>query len=361
MSLGSLRRGGALCVSILVLTALAGCTGAATPSPASTSAASPGGATGEPSAGGDLFDMSIRADIYYTGAFMPFLVGIEEGIYEKHGINLTLGEGQGSATSLQLAANRSDDVAFADVATAVRLVAEEAPLLVVAGILQRSPLAVGAHPDSGIREPADLEGKTGSYTAGSANEVLFPAFARLAGFDESKVEFQQVDFATRDTLLIERRVDFTFGFVTGNILTLQDNCECDLVVMPYADFGLVALSSGLSVAREFADEHPEEMTSFLAATAEAYEFTADNLEQAMDDFYAIDPDSQVERDLLERQWNESSKLFHSEATQGQPFGCFAESDWESTIELMEEYGGATPGVVSTADIYTNEYLPGPCE
>jgi NitT/TauT family transport system substrate-binding protein len=342
----------------LAVTVLAGCSGGgATPSP--SSAASPGGSEG-PGASVEPFDMSIRADIYYTGAFMPFLVGVEEGIYEKHGINLTIGEGQGSATTLQLAANRSDDVAFADVATAVRLVAEEAPLLVVAGILQRSPLSVGAHPDSGVREPKDLEGKTGSYTAGSANEVLFPAFAKLAGFDDTKVQFQQVDFATRDTMLIERRVDFTFGFVTGNILTLQDNCECDLVVLPYADFGLVALSSGLSVAREFADEHPEELKRFLAATAEAYEFTAANLEQAMDDFYAFDPNSQVSRDLLERQWNESTKLFHSEATKDQAFGCFAQSDWESTVELMEEYGGATQGVVNAADIYTNEFLPGPC-
>src|SRR4051812_40948183 len=55
-------------------------------------------ASGDATGGGDLFPITLRADIYYTGAFMPFLAGKDAGIFEDHGIDLRLEPGKGSAT-----------------------------------------------------------------------------------------------------------------------------------------------------------------------------------------------------------------------------------------------------------------------
>jgi len=37
--------------------------------------------------------------------------------------------------------------------------------------------------DTGITKPSDLRGKTVATASGSVSELLFPAYAKLAGFD----------------------------------------------------------------------------------------------------------------------------------------------------------------------------------
>lgn len=42
---------------------------------------------------------------------------------------------------------------------------------------------------SGITSPKDLEGKKVGAATGSVNQLLFPAYAKLAGIDATKVQW----------------------------------------------------------------------------------------------------------------------------------------------------------------------------
>src|SRR5688572_22471319 len=71
-----------------------------------------------------LTPISLRVDIFFYGAHVPLLLGIVDGIYKKHGLDVTAQIGRGSATTLQTIANGSDDFGFADSGTLVRLAAQ---------------------------------------------------------------------------------------------------------------------------------------------------------------------------------------------------------------------------------------------
>ena len=51
--------------------------------------------------------VSVRADVFFYGAHMPLMLGIVDGIYNKHGIEATFTPGRGSATTIQTVANMS--------------------------------------------------------------------------------------------------------------------------------------------------------------------------------------------------------------------------------------------------------------
>jgi NitT/TauT family transport system substrate-binding protein len=317
--------------------------------------------SGNTKADGELFPVSLRADIYFNGAFMPFLAGIDQGIYEKHGIDLTVLPGKGSGTTVQTVANGADDIGYADGGAIIQGAGKGVSNMIIYGMLRKDPMAIATLPDSGITKPSDLNGKTGSFTPGSAGELLWPAYAKANDIDIDSVNFQKVDFALRDQLMLEGKVDFTFGFTYGNLATVAALCECELNILSYADAGLTTPSTSLFVSKSYFDKNEAQLKKFLAATAEAVEYTKANTDAAVEAFFRVDKESQLDPALVKSQWEKSLPYIESEATAGEPFGCMAKSDWESAISLQEQYGGVSKGSVDVAKLFTNAANPGACK
>ena len=180
----------------------------------------------------------------------PILAGIQNGIYEKHGLKVTAQPGRGSATVLQTVANRSDDFGFADGGTHVKLAAQGLKAKQIVGILQRSPMVIMAKPDSGISEPSDLNGRTGGFTPGSSPEQIFPAFATIHGIDVDGIKQVSADIPTRDSIFLLGQTEFSFGYSVTQVPILQERCECKLVVMRDADYAITAIRNGIVASDE---------------------------------------------------------------------------------------------------------------
>lgn len=319
-----------------------------------------GGSSDTSSGEGGVDEVSVRADVYFTGAVLPLVAGVQTGIFEDHGVTVDLKEGTGSATTIQTVANGSDDIGYADAATMVQSVGQGMPVTMVAGMVQKSPLAVFAFEDSGIGNPEDLVGKTAGYTPGSAAERLFPAYAEATGIDDSKVTFRNVDIPTRTQLFLGGKTDFTFGLTNVSKPNLELACDCEVVTMTYSDAGVQTLSSGIVVGEEFLEDNPETVERFLAGLEEAVEFADTDTDAAVEAFFAMATESQLEPGQVAAQWRNSSDLLHTDNTADQGFGCTAAEDWTQTIDLMEEYGDVTEGSVTVADAASNDFLPGDC-
>ncbi|MEW2357370.1 ABC transporter substrate-binding protein [Spirillospora sp. NPDC029432] len=329
--------------------------GAALAAAAALTLAACGGSGTEKDASGKI-KLDVRTDVFYTGAVLPLVAGVDQGIYAKHGLNVTLNPGKGSATTLQTVANGSDDLGYADAGALVQAAGRNMPVQMVAGMVQRSPLAIFAKKDSGIRTAKDLAGKSAGYTAGSAPETVFPAFAKAAGLDPDSVTLKKVDVPARDSLFVQGTTQFTFGLLNVTEPNMKEKCKCDLVALGYADAGLDVLSSGIVTSDKFAKENPDAVRKFLAATAEAVEATNKDIDGAVASFFKVASTSTLSKDVVKKQWEASNALLTTAATKGQPFGCTAEADWKSTIKVMEQYGGVEAGKLSPADVASNAHL-----
>jgi NitT/TauT family transport system substrate-binding protein len=305
--------------------------------------------------------VTLRADVFFYGAHVPLLAGIEEGIYEKYGLEVTAKEGTGSGTTAQLVANGSDDFGFVDGGVLVQSVAKGISAEMVVGMLEQSPMIVMSRQEAGISEPKDLNGKTGGFSPGSAPELVFPALAKATGIDEGSLEKRQVDIPTRDSLFVQGETDFTFGYTATQLPILEEKCKCKLAVIKYSDHGVNPMSNGIVVSQEFAETNPDTVKRFAAATQEAIEFAVDNPEKAVDQFFAYAKQTQLSRQVVADQWMNATSLLHTPETEDLPYGCMAEADWQRTIDLLVQYGGVPEGRLEPADVFDNSYLPGGCE
>lgn len=321
---------------------------------------SSGGSSGTNASGGGGTHVTVRTDVFYTGAVLPLVAGVAKGIYAKHGLDIDLNPGKGSATTIQTVAAGSDDIGYADAGTLVQAVAKGVPDEMIAGMVQRSPLAVFVRANSGISSPAQLAGKTGGFTAASAPEMLFPAFAKATGLDANSVHRIQTNIPTRDTLFVTGKTQFTFGLVNVTKANLEAKCHCSLDQFSYADAGIQALSSGLITSKSYASGHSEVLREFLAATADAVTYVNAHLDDAVSAFFRFDKNSTLTPAVVKAQWLASESLLHSSATQAEPFGCMAASDWTSTIDLMQRYAGVPPGKLTPGQLASNAFLPGHC-
>lgn len=199
-----------------------------------------------------------------------FLLAEDRGYFRAAGIDLTIDQGEGSAASVTKVATGAYDVGFGDINAAIALSAQrpaEAPLGVMM-LYNRPPFCIAVRADSPIRTPRDLEGRTIGGPANDGALRLFPAFARLAGVDASRVNITNMNAQLREQMLNRGQVDGVFGFVNTIRFSAQligTNADTAYRWILYGDYGMDLYSNAIVVSRQLARDNPAAVAGLLRA------------------------------------------------------------------------------------------------
>ncbi len=302
--------------------------------------------------------VTLRVDVFFYGAHVPLLAGIADGTYEKHGLKVNAQTGRGSATTLQTVGNKSDDFGFADGGTLIRLAAQGLKVKQVVGMLQKNPMIIMTKKSSGLVQPKDLNGRTGGFTPGSAPEQILPALASMTGIDLNSIKRISADIPTRDNAFLSGQTEFSFGYTVAQLPLLQERCKCELNVIRYSDYGITSISNGIVVSDALLAEKPDVVRRFAAATVESIAKAAKDPKTAIDGFFKYaEGKTQLSRNVVTKQWEETIKLLRSDAGKDQPYGRMSDRDWKETIDLLVKYAEVPAGKVTPDMVYTNQFLP----
>lgn len=314
-------------------------------------------ASGQSGSSGEA-KVSVRTDVFFSGATLPLIVAKQKGYFKDAGLDVTINPGKGSATTLQTVANGSDDIGYADAGVLIQLAAKGATVEMIADMIQQSPLEVVTLAKAGINSPKDLAGKTGGFVDGSAGEQLWPAFAKAAGVNPDSVKFVHVDIPTRDSLLLSGKTDFSFGLYNNTEPLLASKCKCKIKAFHYSNEGIEMLSSGLVTSPKFAKANPETVKKFVSAVAKATDWAQKNPDAAAKAFMQGAGKTTLTEPVVKAQWVNSASLLHSKNTKGQGFGCMSAKDWDTSISLMGQYAGVETSNIDPSKIWTNDYVTG---
>ena len=199
-----------------------------------------------------------------------FLLAEDRGYFRAAGIDLTIDQGEGSTASVTKVATGAYDVGFGDINAAIALSAQrpaEAPLGVMM-LYNRPPFCIAVRADSPIRTPRDLEGRTIGGPANDGALRLFPAFARLAGIDASRVNVTNMNAQLREQMLNRGQVDGVFGFVNTIRFSAQligTNADTAYRWILYGDYGMDLYSNAIVVSRQLARDNPAAVAGLLRA------------------------------------------------------------------------------------------------
>jgi len=118
---------------------------------------------------------------------------------------------------------------------------------------------------SGIRTPADLNGKKLGAPVFDAGRKAWPIFAKANSI--GSVAWTAMDPPLRETMLVRGDVDAITGFSFTSLLNIEARGvkADDVVILPYPSHGVKLYGNAIIVGEDFLKKNPEAVKAFLRA------------------------------------------------------------------------------------------------
>lgn len=216
----------------------------------------------------------------------PVYLGVEQGIFEKHGLDVEPVPAQGGAAIVPAVFSGQLDFGFAGVPSI--LLANERGLdfkIVNSGAWTNEVgddcCAVVVAGDSEIESAADFGGRTIAVnTLDNLGTVTIRNVAREAGVDPDSISFVEIAFADVPAAISQGTVDAAYAAEPAVTISLQQGAKVASWVHIENDPDLMV--SAYFTTGSFAEANPETTSRFAAALNESLEFAAANPELAQE-------------------------------------------------------------------------------
>lgn len=235
------------------------------------------------SAGGAQSGTHQATQIDYATSFGNFgrdayvFAAMERGFFRQAGLNVRVTPGTGSLDNIRLVAAGRLDYAPVDIgALVVAKAQEQLPVKVVAVVHQNTLSAIFTLEESGITAPRQLEGKTFADSPASTVRVLFPLYARKAGFDPSRVTIRDAAPPALPALLATKQVDSIGQFTVGKPLISRAAGGKAIRAFRYAAVMPGMLGIGIIASEEKIRTRPAEVRAFTRALMRGLAWSIDN-------------------------------------------------------------------------------------
>ena len=224
-------------------------------------------------------------DWKFEGPSAPYFVAIDKGYYKAEGLDVTVDSGPGSVAGIGRVAAGTYPLGLFDINSLVRFRDEnpDQDVKAVMMVYDIPPFAIVSLKSANIKAPKDLEGKVLGAPAPDGAYAQWKAFAKVNGFDASKVKIENVGFPVREPMLAQGKVDAITGFSFSSYFNLKSNNvkDEDINVMLMSDFGLVLYGNAIMVNPEFAKANPKVVAGFVRATIKGFIDTVKDPETAL--------------------------------------------------------------------------------
>lgn len=279
----------------------------------------------------------IAVDIYD-----PVFVGVEEGIFERNGIDLVIsGNVQAGVTAIQLVSSGDVEASLSSLMGIINAVYNGLDIIAVSDLqstTEGAPLKeFYVRQDSDINTVEDVVGKTIAVN-GLGNSFHYAWLMKLSefGLTEDDVNFVSLPFPEQIIALENGSIDVASLISPHNAVGRQ-NENFRMLFDGLDVFGVKQFSAHF-ISTEWAEQNPKVATAFVTAMAETIEFIQNNQDRA--------------REIISNQTGVDVSFIDDYFYQ--PNGMMILEDVQFWIDFMYEYEGFTRRL-EAEEVATNEY------
>ncbi len=281
-----------------------------------------------------------------TFAFVPADVGIEAGIFKKHGLDVAISNFGGDAALRQALAANSIDIALGGGPTMV-FIAKGVPMLAV-GALADAPgtIMLVVRSDGPVRGEEDLKGRTVSVsTAGSLTYWLGQELSRSHGWGNDGIKIAPLGTTTAQAAALKTgQID---GVITetSTVFKLVEEGTGRILVRfgeRIKDFHVHVIFASTALI----DRNPEAVRAFLAAWYETVQYMREHKNETVAIAARV---AQVSHAVALRNYEELMPIFN-------PTGRFNPKALEALARSFVETGTVSEKP-DMSKLYTERFLP----
>jgi NitT/TauT family transport system substrate-binding protein len=233
-------------------------------------------------------------------------------------------------------------------------IAQGAKIKIVGAVFDNTPLNIWTRKDTGITKPKDLEGKLLAAPPGDSQRQLFPAFAKVNGFDASKVKWLNIEPAAKFVALAEKRADAVPDYTTGQPYWEKAVGKDNLVRMPWSQYGFDTYSMSILASEKMLAERSQTVRDFFAASYMGWRDVMDNPKAALEIFKKRVPD--IDLALIEPNMMLGLELMRTERYAKNGIGWMDRGKMCGTVEFINTYMPDMPRKVGCDEVFTNDLL-----
>ena len=232
-----------------------------------------------------------------------YFLAQDRGYFTQEKIDITIDQGDGSATAVTKVMAGGYQAAFGDLNAIIQNAAAkpgQAPVMVYQ-IYNRTPFALMTRSASPIKTLKDLEGKNLGSPAGGAAMRMFAVLAEKNGVDASKVTWTNMAPNLQEQMLLRGQVDASAVFsVTSymNLVAQNLDPEKDIRWFHYADHGIELYSNGILVSQQLIKDKPQVVAGLVRAVHKGLRDTIANPDAAIEALAKREP--LINKDLEKR-------------------------------------------------------------
>ena len=307
--------------------------------------------------------LKFQLDWRFEGPAAFFLQPVAKGYFKDAGLDVTVDAGSGSGGVVQRVASGAYDLGFADIAALMEFQANNPDMpnkpVAVMMVYNNTPASVMALKKSGIARTADLTGKKLGAPVFDAGRRAFPLFAKAN--QVGAVQWTAMDPPLRETMLVRGDVDAITGFTFTSLLNLEARGikAADVVVMPYADFGVKLYGNAIIASPKLIKENPAAIKAFLQAFAKGAKEVIANPSAAI--AYVKERDGIVNTQLETRRLQLAiDTVVNSADARAEGFGQVVPTRLSLMASQVSDVY-ATKTRVNPAEVWNGSFLPSAAE
>ena len=307
--------------------------------------AAPSGDTGTTAAApAELTPINLQLQWFAQAQFAGYYAAVDQGFYEDEGLDVTILEGAVEIVPQQVVASGQAEFGLAWVPKALLSNEEDAGLVNIAQVFQRSGTLMVSWADSGITEPADWAGKiVGNW--GFGNEFELTAAIEKFGVADVELVAQNFDMEA----LLNREVDAAEAMIYNEYAQVLEATNeatgelyqpSDLNVIDFNDVGTAMLQDSVWASEDWLADNEDVAEKFLRASFRGWIYCRDNPDSCVD--IVLEAGPTLGRSHQTWQMNEINGLIWPSPS---GIGVMDQALWDQTIDVATSQGviSADPG------------------
>ena len=220
---------------------------------------------------------------------LPMFVGVEKGLFRKHGVDLKLKVVNTGTDMVNAMHKRGVQIGDMSVTTFLKARHDGAPFTVVGLIMNDAtatnaddPLAIVARKDSGIRQVEDLKGKRVGLARGQTSDEYFKMVLSRRGMKYEDVRIENIMAPPAiATALAQGKVDAVVSWEPFNTMALESAKDSYVVLRGGGHLSYIMMAT---VHDPMLRNDPKTVQNFINGLAAASHYTRMNRQEAVEIF-----------------------------------------------------------------------------